>query len=99
MSGYDYKDLDEIFHSRIRLAITSILVAQGEVDFVTLKHLVQATDGNMNTHLKKLEQSDYITVTKTFEDRKPVTYYKLTQRGIESFKEYVSRLERFIHQR
>lgn len=97
MKSYDYKELDEIFHSRIRLAISSILIANGEVDFVTLKNQVKATDGNMNTHLKKLEESGYVSVTKTFEGRKPVTYYKLTKHGNDSFKEYVSRLEQFIH--
>lgn len=97
MKSYDYKDLDEVLHSRIRLAIASILVANGEVDFVTLKNLVKATDGNMNTHLKKLEESAYINVKKAFQDRKPVTIYSLTAKGRDSFKEYVSRLEGFIH--
>ncbi len=97
MKSYDYKKIDNILHSRIRLAVVAILIANGEVDFVTLKKGVQATDGNMNTHLKKLEEHKYISVKKVFLDRKPVTLYSLTKTGIDAFQEYVHTLERFIN--
>jgi DNA-binding HxlR family transcriptional regulator len=96
MSEYDYKNINDILHSRIRLAIVSVLVKQEEADFVSLKKTIGATDGNMTTHLRKLEDSDYITVAKEFVERKPVTRYSLTEKGRSAFEEYVSQLESFL---
>ena len=92
----NYQSLDELLHSRIRLAIVSMLVAAQEVDFTTLRDQVGATDGNMNAHLKKLETAGYINVHKRFEERKPVTSYTLTPEGMKRFENYVRALEAFI---
>ena len=96
MGKGNYQSLDELLHSRIRLAIVSILVSVTELDFPSLRDQVGATDGNMNAHLKKLELAGYISVRKRFEGRKPVTSYSLTVEGLESFKSYVRTLEGFI---
>lgn len=96
MSDANYKSIDEVFHSRIRLAIVSILVGVEDADFSTLRKRVGATDGNMNAHLKKLEDAGYVAVKKRFVMRKPVTSYRLTEKGRDHFKRYVSILEGFI---
>jgi DNA-binding HxlR family transcriptional regulator len=96
MSGVHYQALDEMLHSRIRLAIVSILVSVGELDFAPLRDRVGATDGNMNAHLKKLEESGYIAVKKRFVKRKPLTSYRLTTKGWDNFKKYVEALEAFL---
>ena len=96
MGKGNYQSLDELLHSRIRLAAVSILVNVKEIDFPSLRNQVGATDGNMNAHLKKLELAGYISVNKHFEGRKPVTSYKLTAEGLEGFKNYVRTLEGFI---
>jgi len=96
MEAGNYQQLDELLHSRIRLAIVSILVTVEEIDFTPLRDRVGATDGNMNAHVKKLEEAGYIAVKKKFVDRRPVTRYRLTAKGRESFKKYVETLEGFI---
>jgi len=96
MSDFDYQQLDDIIHSRIRLAIISILISIDQSDFIFLKNQVNTTDGNLSVHLRKLEEAEYITVTKTFEDRKPISYYQITPKGREAFKLYVERLEKFL---
>lgn len=96
MKDFNFKQLDDIIHSRIRLAIISVLISVEEADFTFLKAQVKATDGNLSTHLKKLEDVEYISVKKEFIDRKPVTSYKLTQIGKEAFSIYVQRLENLI---
>jgi DNA-binding MarR family transcriptional regulator len=96
MSDFDYQQLDDIIHSRIRLAVIAVLVAVDEAEFVFLKNKVNATDGNLSTHLKKLEESGYIAVSKSFEKRKPVSRYMLTQKGKNAFKIYIERLEKLI---
>ena len=96
MSEFDYQNLDDLIHSRIRLAIISVLVAVEEADFNFLKEKVNATDGNLSVHLKKLEDAKYISVKKEFVDRKPKTVYSLTKIGIKAFELYVAQLEKLI---
>jgi DNA-binding MarR family transcriptional regulator len=96
MNEFDYKKLDNMLHSRIRLAIISILVSVEDAEFIFLRDQIGATDGNLNTHLKKLEEAEYISVTKKFIDRKPYTYYKITEKGRDAFIYYIEELEKFI---
>lgn len=96
MSEFDYKQIDEIIHSRIRLAIMSVLVAVGNAEFTFLKAKVKATDGNLSVHLKKLEDAHYIAVKKEFINRKPVSTYSLTPKGKKAFTVYVETLEHLV---
>ncbi len=96
MSEFDYQNLDDIIHSRIRLAILSVLISVEEAEFNFLKEKVNATDGNLSVHLKKLEEAKYISVKKEFVDRKPKTVYSLTKTGIKAFEVYVAQLEKLI---
>jgi DNA-binding HxlR family transcriptional regulator len=96
VNEFDYQQLDEIIHSRIRLAIMAVLVSAGEADFNFLKDKVNATDGNLSVHLKKLEDAGYLSVKKEFLDRKPRTSYSLTQKGTTALENYVDRLEKLI---
>ncbi|MBN2788840.1 MAG: transcriptional regulator [Candidatus Delongbacteria bacterium] len=95
-SEFDYKQLDDIIHSRIRLAIMSVLLSVDEADFNFLKDNLKATDGNLSVHLKKIEDAGYLSAEKTFLDRKPNTKYKLTDKGKEAFEKYVERLEKML---
>lgn len=96
MSQFDYQRLDDVIHSRIRLAVMSILAGVEEAEFTYLRDRTGATDGNLGAHLKKLEEAEYVGVEKRFEDRKPVTRYALTTAGREAFRRYVDRLESMI---
>lgn len=96
MTDFDYQQLDEIIHSRIRLAIIAVLVTVYEAEFTFLREKINATDGNLSTHLKKLEEIGYVAVSKSFENRKPVSRYMLTQKGRKAFEIYVERLENLI---
>ena len=97
MNEYNYKNISALFHSRIRLAAASMLYHDGGCDFNTLKSGTGATDGNLTTHMRKMEESAYVEVEKKFSGRKPVTIYRLTDDGRKAFEEYISRLERMIH--
>lgn len=96
MSTFDYQQIDDIIHSRLRLAIMSALIAIEEIDFTTLRDLINATDGNLSANLKKLEEAGYISVKKEFVNRKPVSSYALTTEGRQAFTEYIENLERLI---
>lgn len=96
MSDFDYQQLDDIIHSRIRLAIMSLLITVEEADFVFIKDKVKATDGNLSVHIKKLEDAGYVTVKKEFMDRKPRTVYSLNNKGRNAFEAYLEQLEKLI---
>ncbi len=93
---FDYQQLDDIIHSRIRLAIMAVLVSVEEAEFTFLREKVNATDGNLSIHLKKLEEAGYLAVRKSFFERKPLSTYKLTDKGHTAFELYIKRLEQFI---
>src|SRR5438105_752635 len=96
MKNFDYQQIDDIIHSRIRLAIISVLMSVSEAEFIFLREKVGATDGNLSVHLKKLEEAKYISVKKSFSDRKPITHYKLTATGRKAFEVYIDHLEKLI---
>ncbi len=66
-------DLDPVVHQRVRLGILSALAAGGTTAFTDLKTVLDLTDGNLSVHARKLEEAGYLTVTKTFADRTPLT--------------------------
>lgn len=96
MSDFDYQQLDDTIHSRIRLAIVAVLISIDEAEFNFLKEKVNATDGNLSVHLRKLEEAGYIFVRKEFVDRKPKTIYTLSKKGKKAFEIYIERLEKMI---
>ncbi len=63
------KDLDKAFENRIRLGIMSALMVNDQLDFNTLKDLLGVTDGNLASHLKSLEKSEYVSFSKSFLER------------------------------
>jgi DNA-binding transcriptional ArsR family regulator len=95
-NDFDYQQLDEIIHSRIRLAIMALLVSVDEAEFIFIRDSVQTTDGNLSVHLKKLEDAGYVTVKKRFINRKPSSAYKITPKGHRAFEVYVERLEKLL---
>lgn len=91
--NYDYHRIDGIFQSRIRLAILSELITAEKIEFSFLKKKIKATDGNLGAHLKKLEDVKYIKTEKMFVDRKPVSYYSITEKGRKAIENYLDTLE------
>lgn len=88
--------LNKVFDSRIRLGIMSALLVNDEVNFNDLKELIQVTDGNLASHLKTLEEQEYIKVHKGFVGRKTNTTYSVTKTGEKAFKTHLDALEKMI---
>ncbi|WP_428985364.1 winged helix-turn-helix domain-containing protein [Sphingobacterium oryzagri] len=76
----------------------SVLMANEAYDFSSLKELLEVTDGNLASNLKTLEKEEYLTVEKSFVDRKPNTRYKKTEKGRQAFENHLSALENLIKQ-
>ena len=93
-----FENLDKVLEHRVRLQIMSVLITNDSLDFNTLKEELGITDGNLASHLKALEKEKYISVNKSFVDRKPNTKYKLTPTGRGAFKKHVDALEAVVKQ-
>ncbi len=95
-SDFDYREIDDIIHGRVRLAVMAYLSGAGAADFNELKAKVGGTDGNLSVHLRKLEEAAYVRVEKTFRDRKPRTICHLTAKGREAWIGYIERLQSLL---
>jgi DNA-binding MarR family transcriptional regulator len=92
-------ELNETIHQTVRLRIMAALVtldANEELEFTYLRDLLEVTDGNLGAHLRKLEDAGYITINKTFVERKPRTYLSATANGRKVFSEHVAALEAIL---
>lgn len=90
------KDLNKAFENRVRLGIMSALVVNENLDFNALKDLLAVTDGNLASHLKSLEKSQYISFRKEFLGRKPNTKYSATEAGRTAFVLHIKAIEKLL---
>lgn len=90
------EQLNKVFDSRIRIGIMSALMVNESLNFNDLKQLIDATDGNLATHLKTLEDNKYIKVQKGFIGRKTNTTYSITKPGEKAFRSHLDALEQII---
>ena len=90
------ENYNKAFESRIRLGVMSVLMVNESADFSTLKSLLEVTDGNLASHLKALEENEYVEVSKQFIGRKPNTTYKVTPFGRKAFEEHLKALETLL---
>ena len=86
MAAFDIASLDDVIHGRMRLGIVAYLANAEVADFNELKSALQATQGNLSVHLRKLEEAGYITIEKSFLGRKPLTRARITPAGQAAFK-------------
>ncbi|MGI8625729.1 MAG: transcriptional regulator [Geodermatophilaceae bacterium] len=92
-------DLDPVIHAPARLRLVATLSALGDGDrlsFPRLQKLLDMTGGNLSTHLRRLEDAGYVTVTKTHEGRTPATYVALTRPGRRAFEDYSAALRALL---
>jgi DNA-binding HxlR family transcriptional regulator len=90
-------DADRLMHDRLRLGIMSALSVNASMSFAELKELLKASDGNLSTHARKLEDAGYIACKKKFAARVPKTEYSLTAQGKRVFARHLEHMEALIH--
>ena len=96
MSHKRILELDPLIHAPVRLAVMSLLVTVDGASFAFLKESTKATDGNLSTHLAKLEKGGYVTIKKTFKGKKPHTSCAVTKKGRNAFVRYLDSLEEIV---
>jgi DNA-binding MarR family transcriptional regulator len=93
-----FQQLDKVIHEKSRMAIMSMLAGSPELSFTELRNSLKMTDGNLTTHIRTLQKSGYVSVSKSFRENRPLTTCSLTVSGIRAFNDYVTLLERIVKQ-
>jgi len=92
----DDPHFDRLVYERVRLGIMSALAVREALTFNELKSLFDVSDGNLSAHARKLEEAKYLTSTKSFEERRPKTIYRLTALGKSALNRYLDHVEAVI---
>ncbi|MGB8193657.1 MAG: transcriptional regulator [Chitinophagaceae bacterium] len=92
----EFKELDPILHSQLRLAVVSLLISVKEAEFTFIKEKTNASAGNLSVQVQKLKEAGYIDVIKQFKDNYPQTICKITTVGVNAFEEYVKNLQSYL---
>jgi DNA-binding MarR family transcriptional regulator len=93
-----FQQLDKVIHEKSRMAIMSMLAGSPELSFTELRNSLKMTDGNLTTHIRTLQKSGYVSVSKSFRENRPLTTCTLTACGHRAFSKYVGLLEGIVKQ-
>lgn len=89
---FDHSNIDDVIHGRLRLGVMAYLSASSPAVFGELKDRVGATDGNLSTHLRKLEDAGYIRQEKRFVGKRPQTRVFLTDEGRRAWLTWIGQM-------
>ncbi|MEM5516493.1 transcriptional regulator [Henriciella sp. AS95] len=93
---FDHAAIDDVIHGRLRLGIMAYLTAASPAIFGELRDKVGATDGNLSTHLKKLEAAGYVRQEKRFVDKRPQTRVFLTDSGRKAWLSWIETMNNLM---
>lgn len=96
MKDIDFKPLNPLLHSELRLSVMSILMMFDKADFQYIKEQTGATSGNISIQIDKLAEAEYIIVHKMFKGKRPCTECEITEKGREAFNNYVEALKSYL---
>jgi len=96
MGAADIGRIDEIIHGRLRLGIMVYLADAEVAEFTELKNALEATQGNLSVHLRKLQDAGYVEIDKSFVNLKPLTRIRITAQGRRAFADYLAALESVV---
>ena len=98
MNPEPFLHLDRVIHEKGRLAIMSLLAATPVLSFTEMRDTLGMTDGNITAHIRTLHEAGYVSVTKAFNEGRPLTTYALTAQGRKAFAGYIDLLEQIVLQ-
>ncbi|MBL4595189.1 MAG: transcriptional regulator [Robiginitomaculum sp.] len=96
MPSFDLHELDPVIHGKLRLGLMAYLASAGSASFTVLRDKTGSTDGNLSTHLRKLEDADYVQIDKRFENRKPLSMVSLTETGRTAWINYLDKIQSLL---
>jgi DNA-binding MarR family transcriptional regulator len=89
-------EVDRLIHEPARIAVLSLLYVVDSADFLFIMNQAGLTQGNLSSHLTKLEDASLIEIIKSFLGKKPHTEIRLTKTGRERFERYLSSMKGFL---
>jgi DNA-binding MarR family transcriptional regulator len=87
-------EVDRLVHEPARLMILMVLYTVESADFTFLVNATELTDGNLSSHLSKLEAAGYVKMEKGYAGKKPRTTLQLTEEGRRAVEDYISTMQR-----
>jgi DNA-binding MarR family transcriptional regulator len=99
VTAFDHNELDDVIHGRARLGIMAYLSTADAADFVSLREALSLSDGNLSTHVTKLEEAGYVRTKKSFTGKKPQTTVFMTEAGRRAYAAYLDQLKRLLESR
>ncbi|MFN3857872.1 MAG: winged helix-turn-helix domain-containing protein [Caulobacter sp.] len=96
MAKFDIGGIDEVIHGRLRLGIMAYLADAEVADFTELKTALDATQGNLSIHLRKLQDAGYVAIEKSFVGLKPLTQARITPQGRAAFGRYLEAIGKLV---
>lgn len=94
--AFDIARIDDVIHGRLRLGIMAHLANAEVADFNELKAVLDATQGNLSVHLRKLEEAGYVSIDKSFLNRRPLTRVRMTPAGRKAFAAYLDAIGKLV---
>jgi predicted ArsR family transcriptional regulator len=88
--------LDALLHQPLRTQVAAFLAGAGEATFSDLKRQLAVSDGNLESHLKKLIAAGYVDVRKEIGAGRPQSFYELTDEGRKALRDYIGALQRLL---
>ena len=98
MNPEPFLQIDRVIHEKGRLGIMSMLAATPELSFTELRDTLNMTDGNLTSHMRTLQEAGYVSVSKSYENNRPLTTCSLTAAGKKAFAGYINLLEQILRQ-
>lgn len=98
MNPETFLSLDRVIHEKGRLTIMSLLASSPELSFTELRDTLGMTDGNLTTHIRTLQEAGYVSVAKSYQNKRPLTTCSLTPAGRKAFTAYINVLEQIVKQ-
>lgn len=90
---FDHSEIDDVIHGRLRLGVMAYLSAVNPATFGEVREKVGATDGNLSTHLRKLETAGYVDIEKRFVGKRPQTRLHLTNKGRKAWIAWLGHMQ------
>ena len=91
------QDIDRCIHEPARLLLLIYLYSVEKADFTFLKKQTGMTQGNLSSHLTKLESAGYIYSEKLFKNKRPMTLIRISDHGKKAFASYVKGMHLYFN--
>lgn len=88
--------LDSLLHQPLRTQLAAYLAGAGEATFSELKRKLEVSDGNLDSHLKKLVAAGYVALRKDESTGRVQTCYALTDAGRAALRRYIETLQQLL---